>query len=142
MPYGGRAFRVFHLRSSRAAALVPALLLALARLLDVAPGHRCPHHDALPVGHADAAAHSAGHEEHGAPQPDGAAPADEPHDGPCTCVDSCPAGVGVPLLASADARPITPAPQAAAPRPLDTDPPPTRLFPYLLPYPTAPPSIG
>jgi len=142
MAYRGRAFRAFGLRTGRATALALSALLVLAGLLDVAPGHRCPHHEALPVGHGDAASHPAGHAETGGSRWAGAAPADAPHNGPCTCVDSCPAGVGQPLPVAADARPTAPAPQASALRPRDAGRNPARLVPYLLPYAIAPPSIG
>jgi|SRR5690606_11182951 hypothetical protein len=139
MPNAGRAYRGSGLRNSRATALGLTVLLFLAGLVDLIAGHGCPHHDALPVSRADEAVHPAGHA--GAPD-NGAAPADAPQHGPCTCVDSCPAGIGEPLPVAADARPVPLAERGSVPGPRDPGRLPTRLVPYLLPYAHAPPPIG
>jgi len=112
--------------------------LFLAGSLDAGWGHECPHHAALPAsGDTGAGVHH-----HHAPHaPD--APGETEHEGPCTCIGSCVVGGGAPLPANGDARVIPAIPLAGALSACAAEGPALALrFAYLLPYATAPPSIG
>lgn len=62
----------------RVAALVPAVLLVFAQLLDGSGAHRCPEHDAVVPPVAESHGHAAGHH--------GSGPAEDDHHGGCNCL--------------------------------------------------------
>jgi hypothetical protein len=64
--------------SFRVAALVPAVLLVFAQLLDGSGAHRCPEHDAFVPPAAESHGHATGHH--------GSAPAEGDHHGGCNCL--------------------------------------------------------
>ncbi|HEX6940209.1 MAG TPA: hypothetical protein VF158_12415 [Longimicrobiales bacterium] len=131
----------------RARALLALVVLAAAGASQAFGLQGCASHAAGAPGAHGAAAHAAGHAAHGPASPssvhahgdDGAQPS-HAGSGVCTCLGACHGSAPTTLAAAPDA-PFASARRVSRERIAETSIPAVRL-PFLLPYPTAPPSRG